>query len=201
MTCIAAITDGVRVVMGGDSAGVDGEMDLSLNGPKVFEREGYLVGYADKYRAGQLVLSDDFLWPDPPLHPDARWASKALTGWLRACFSKGGWLRTADGRETSDANFLVGVAGKLFRITPTFAVHEAEEYAAIGCGAKYALGSFASTEGQPLQERVTTALRAAEKHCAGVQHPFTILTTWSESTPGAGDASSPSRHRGDGGGE
>ena len=71
---------------------------------------------------------------------------------------------------------LVATKGRVFRICSHLSVSEsATGYDAIGSATPHALGSLASTEGRPPDERVGTALRAAERHHGGVAGPFTVL--------------------------
>lgn len=71
---------------------------------------------------------------------------------------------------------LIGVQGHVFRVCSHFSASETTTgYDAIGSATPHALGSLASTEGQPAKRRVEIALRAAERHSGGVAAPFTIL--------------------------
>ena len=73
-------------------------------------------------------------------------------------------------------HLLVGIEGRVFRICSHFSVSESSTgYDAIGSATPQALGSLASTEGKPAQDRVDAALRAAERHHRGVASPFTTL--------------------------
>lgn len=91
---------------------------------------------------------------------------------VRACLLAGGYARKENNVE-SGGTFLVGFRGRLFRVSGDFQVGEStSRYDAVGCGAAYALGSLAETEGHGTTERVNRALRVAERFSAGVRAPF-----------------------------
>jgi hypothetical protein len=94
---------------------------------------------------------------------------------LRECFKRGGYSKISDNEENG-GTFLVGHKGRLFTIDSDFQVGEqVEDYAAVGCGDDIALGSMYSTIGKPVEERIRTALQAAEAFSTGVRGPFNIL--------------------------
>jgi len=93
---------------------------------------------------------------------------------VRGCLKDGGWAQRSNDVETG-GSFLVAHEGRLFSIQSDYQVGEAVRgYHAIGCGADYALGSLASTEHLPPEERVRKALECAELFNGGVRAPFTI---------------------------
>src|SRR5438552_1123406 len=55
MTIACGVADGVRVILGGDSALSTDSGDQSIGQPKVFERAGILFGCAGELRVAQLV--------------------------------------------------------------------------------------------------------------------------------------------------
>jgi len=182
MTCIAALVDGGRVWMGGDSAGVSG-LDLTVRSDaKVFSlglgRDRLVIGYTTSFRMGQLLR---FGFEPPPLPAYDDWLLRYMVvdfvEAVRTRLKAGGFTETANGRETA-GHFLVGVRGRLFSVESDFQVAEAADgYDAVGCGAAYAKGSLHTTAGLdlPAQRRLTLALEAAERHSAGVRGPFEIL--------------------------
>lgn len=92
---------------------------------------------------------------------------------LRECFKAGGFARK-DGDAEKGGDFLVGFAGRLFRVCEDYQVAEtAAGYEACGCGENIARGSLFSTRHEEdAFGRLELALRAAEAHSAGVRGPF-----------------------------
>ena len=144
---------------------------------KVFTNGPYLFGFTSSFRMGQL-LRYAFDPPHPPAGADLE--GFMATAWidaLRDALKVGGFARS-DGGEERGGNFLVGVNGRLFEIEGDYQVGEpVDGYAACGCGAEVALGALHATSRFEMaaDDRAMTALRAAERHSAGVRGPFTLL--------------------------
>jgi len=169
MTVIAAISDGNRVYLGGDSAlSTDDHIFMSAD-PKVFDRDGLVLGFCGTLRFGELIA----LTKLPPR------AGKNLDLWVRedvcealrvTALRKGHDI--ADGEE-SEA--ILGVGGQIYVIDPGPVAYRVRgSYAAIGSGAPFAEGALYATQGSSMSitERLTTALEAAEQHSASVRGPW-----------------------------
>lgn len=173
MTCIVGlIDDDRRVWIGGDSAAVGG---LSLNvrtDPKVFVKDGFVMGFTTSFRMGQLLAHS---FTPPKRHPDTDLFAYMVTAFvdgLRSCLKDGGYAERRNEAETG-GTFLVGHAGRLFCIYDDYQVAEwADGYAAVGCGADITLGALFATAGSAPDARVCRALEAAERFSAGVRGPF-----------------------------
>lgn len=175
MTVIAGLIDGGAVLIGGDSAGIAGYQLTVRRDPKTFVNGPYVIGFTSSFRMGQ-ILRHAFTPPSPTGGDLERFMCTAFVDALRAALKDGGWGRVSDGQEEG-GTFLVGVAGRLFEIENDHQVGEAVDgYAAVGCGADVALGAlYASADtGLPAADRIILALRAAERHSAGVRGPFTV---------------------------
>lgn len=176
MTCIVAVAQGGAVVMGGDSAGVvDGGYAITVRkDPKVFALGELVLGFTTSYRMGQLLRYALKVPPREPGQDAYEWMVAKFVDAARACLREGGFIEKEKERESA-GTFMVGMAGRLFTVMSDFQVEEsAEEYAAIGCGEYYALGSLYTTPRYSPRERVMIALAAAEKHNAGVRRPFVV---------------------------
>lgn len=179
MTCIAAITDGKTVWMGGDSAGVSDDLSVTVRDePKVFENGCYLIGFTSSFRMGQVLRYTAL--PVPPPRADLhRFMCTRFIDAVRKATSKSGYLGKDNlGREDL-GQFLVGVRGRLFNIDVDMSVGEARaKYDAVGCGSDLAKGAlYASARlGEPPSFAVVQlALEAAEAGSGGVRGPFTLL--------------------------
>jgi ATP-dependent protease HslVU (ClpYQ) peptidase subunit len=181
LTCIAAVTDGKTVWMGGDSAGIGGwELTVRAD-PKVFRVGELAIGITDSFRMGNLLR---FRLAVPAIPDDGdlfEWASTAFIDAVRDCLKAGGHAERDKEREAG-GTFLVGVRGRLFQVNTDYQVGEAADgYDAVGCGHAYAKGAMHALG--PLSvtlsptEKVRRALEAAERHSAGVRGPFTILSS------------------------
>lgn len=172
MTCIVGIADGEKVIIGADSAGVGG-LDISnRKDVKVFKNEGLVIGCTSSFRMIQLL---QYQLHPPKRHPDVdpmRYMVTDLIEAVRTCFRNGGFM-TKDKEAEIGGCFLVGLAGRVFRVESDFQVGErADGFDAAGCGESYALGAMACMPDMPVRDRLTRALETAARFSAGVRGPF-----------------------------
>jgi hypothetical protein len=180
MTCIVGIVSDGKVLIGGDSAGVDGSrMTMSVrNDRKVFRNGEFVMGFTSSFRMGQL-LAFSLSLPKPREDDDLfGFMVRDFIGATRSALKDGGFAKNNSGNETG-GEFLVGFRGRLFRIFEDFQVAESiSGYDACGCGDLIALGSlFSTSDIRDPQQRITVALQAAETFSAGVRGPFFFETT------------------------
>lgn len=173
MTCIIGLVAGGRVWMGADSAGVSG-WDLTVRADsKVFRNGPYVMGFTTSFRMGQLLRHS----LKPPELPDKgleRFMVTTFVDAVRDCLKAGGWASKTNEREDA-GDFLVGVRGRLYAVCNDYQVAESVDgYMALGCGADFAMGALAATEGQSPRRRVTAALGIAQRFSAGVRGPFVV---------------------------
>lgn len=182
MTCIAAVAENGRVVMGGDSAGVDDRLGIDAGTePKVWQAGPLMFGAFGSFRVSQL-LRWHLTIPVPSLGVDPfEYLTGPLVNAMRESLTIGGALTTwqEDNTEAIDSSgFLIGFAGRVFEMYGDFGINEPSNgYASVGCGAPYALGVLAATERLDLspKRRIRLALDAAARHSAGVRGPMLIL--------------------------
>lgn len=172
MTCIVGLVDGDRVHIGGDSAGVGGYALTVRADRKVFRNGDFIMGFTTSFRMGQLL---QHAFTPPKRHPDTDIEKFMVTEFVdavRRCLKDGGFAARHDEVEAA-GTFLVGYAGRLFRIDSDYQVGEASDgFDAVGCGEQIAQGSLFSTAGHKPLDRLKTALAAAERFNAGVRGPF-----------------------------
>ena len=181
MTCVVGIADGKTVWMGADSAGAtDWNIRTSLI-PKVFKKDGFLIGYTTSFRMGQLLqysLDTKILaiklgeYDDPIEFMVDRFVPD-----IKKLFKDEGFAKIENNVEEGGC-FMVGFQGKLFVIHSDYQVQQhADPFESIGCGSEYALGCLypRSHERHP-SEIVRLALITAAYFSNGVQAPFTILS-------------------------
>jgi ATP-dependent protease HslVU (ClpYQ) peptidase subunit len=178
VTCIVGIAHAGRVVIGGDSVGSNGYNAIDRADGKVFQNGAFVFGFTTSYRMGQL-LRYAFNPPTPRQGQDVMaFMVNDFIDAVRACLKAGGFAATHDQVEKGGV-FLVGYAGRLFRIEADYQVGEsARGYDAVGCGEAYALGALHAMGNhvEPLA-RVERALAAAEQHSAHVRRPFVTVAS------------------------
>lgn len=168
MTAIVAISDGKRVYLGGDSALSTDDHIYHSADPKVFERDGIVIGFCGSLRFGELVA----LTPFPKRRRDLDlWVREDICRALR----RESVLHGCDIADGDESEAILGVGGQIYVITGGPVAYRARnDYAAIGSGAPWAEGALFATEGLKIgvTERLTVALEAAETYCASVRGPW-----------------------------
>lgn len=180
MTCIVAIKKDGRVHMGADSAGSDEESGIIFPYiiPKVFERNGYLIGYAGSFKIGK-VLQYIVNFPDiPPKMNTHEKLDEFLNGIVMPNIGKQVKELEID-KEDMDFDLILAINGHIFEISNSWDALEASlDFLAIGSGTKYALGSLYTTQTwkDPIR-RINVALQAASEYSMSVAPPFNIIST------------------------
>jgi ATP-dependent protease HslVU (ClpYQ) peptidase subunit len=176
MTAIVGFVDGDNVIMGADSASMDGRYgQYDIADGKIFTNGEFVIGITGSPRAANLLR---FKF-EPPYHkPETDTYKYMCTEFIdavRKLYKENGFTIIEDGQEFAYGSIMVAYRGKLFVINSDYQVmlHK-HPYASIGCGDFLALGSLYSTEDKAPEIRVFTALRAAEQFSAGVRGPFII---------------------------
>lgn len=179
MTCIVAIANGEKVVMGGDAAGTEISTGtiIATSIPKVFIKDEYVIGYSGSFRMGKWIQYSVEL-PKPPSW--ARGEAKLdefINGYVVPALRKQAKDADLEPGEKEDFGFLVGLRGHLFELDESWAAFPTTTgYAASGSGADVALGSvFSTSSWKDSRKRVLTALEAAYNHNAYVSPPFTVI--------------------------
>lgn len=179
MTVIVGIKAENRVLIGGDSAGVDGRLGLLIRSdPKVIQVRNMLLGFTSSFRMGQLLAHCLPGLAQPENDSDVfGWMVSTFIDAVRSTLKTGGFAERVNEVE-SGGFFLVAYRGRLFEIGPDYQVGEnADGYAAVGCADQIALGALHATrdvEEHP-ERRIRAALDAAEHFSAGVRGPFRIM--------------------------
>lgn len=175
MTCIVGFVEGNSVWIGGDSAGVAG-LDLTVRADqKVFRNGPMLFGFTSSFRMGQ-VLRYALSIPDHDPRVDVeRYMVTSFIDSVRSVLKDKGFA-TKQNEQESGGHFLVGYRGRLFKVESDYQVGiPVDGFDACGCGDQVARGAlFATAETLHGADRVEMALRAAERHSAGVRGPFSI---------------------------
>ena len=172
-TCIIAIKDGNKIIIAGDSAGVNNNWDIvTRKDPKVFSNGEFVIGYTSSFRMGQL-LRFAFVPPKIKEHQDEyEYMCTSFIDAVRETFKNKGYSKI-DNNVESGGFFIAGFRGCIYHIEGDFQVGEPSyNYFATGCGANYALGSLYSTVEMDIDTRIKKALDAAAEFSAGVRAPY-----------------------------
>lgn len=183
MTCIVAARCTDYVMMGCDSLGSSGWDCEVRKDPKMGKVGDYLLGYSGSYRLGQVLLYDF----DPPAiesrdgHKLYSFIVSKFIPKLRDTLVGAGAIKETNKiQELDGASFIIGIGSHIFVVGLDFQVAwPSLPYAAIGCGAPYAIGAMylghkSRFSGQALLQ---SGLEAATKFSNGVRGPFLFKHT------------------------
>lgn len=171
MTCVVAIWNGRRVFMGADSAATDSHsMDRwTLGFPKVIRKGDFLYGLAGDPTVLQGLRSS--FEPTPAEYSGFDYISGPFINSLRE-FVENNQLNQG---PYMPAQLLIGYQGVAYEIMQNYLVVKTQNnYASIGSGSSYALGSLAHSKGSP-RKRIEQALKSACEHNAGCAPPFNYV--------------------------
>lgn len=175
MTCIVGIAHAGKVYLGGDSAGVGGWESVERADKKVFVNGEFAMGFTSSFRMGQIL---QYAFTPAKRHPEQEVMAYMVTAFIdgvRNALKAGGYASSNNNAEVG-GTFLVGYAGRLFRIDSDYQVGESlDGYDAIGCGESHAKGALFAVADAPVHERIRLALSAAAHHSAGVRAPFNTV--------------------------
>lgn len=179
MTCIVGLTEGARVLLAGDSAGVSlehGEI-YTLRNPKVFRSGPYALGFTTSFRLGQ-ILRYQTRFPEPKPQTDLEaFMTTEFVDTLRQALERAGFERSLG----LSGSILVGIHGRLFTIGAELQVMSGDtSYAAVGSGRHLAYGALFALDSlsrDDLRARAEIALRAAQSFTPSVREPFHYVET------------------------
>lgn len=169
MTCIVGITNGKRVIIGGDSAFSKGKNVIVTDDPaKVLKVNGWVIGLCGHMDV--VSNSRNILYSE-------QWKTiSELSDLIKSSVSKG-----------SEYAFIAGYRGILYSADSDGAFFRCQDRRdgrklvrgsfAVGSGEEYALGSLHSTFNIKDDEvRIKMALEASVYHSDGVRPPFRIVS-------------------------
>lgn len=181
MTCIVGCVDKKtkKVIIGGDSAGIEG-LDITIRkDEKVFKVDNFIFGCTTSFRMIQL-LRFSFKPPEIKQKDIYEYMCTDFINTVRECFREGGYLQRYSEGDDKGGIFLVAYKNRLFRVDADFQVAEnLNGLDAIGCGANYAIGALhiLSKQDISINEKILKSLETATYYSAGVSKPFIIINT------------------------
>ncbi len=183
MTCVVGVKQNDKIVFGSDSAASDSDSIVHMRGPKIFlvsstGNRKEKMGYAGDLRPGMLVKAT---WKFPPKSQSLsieQYIHYTIPKSLRELFQNNGCLNKNDDIESVDTDFIFTYNNNIYIMEGNFAIWQTtDEFASIGSGSTYALGSLFTTEKYDLdaKDRVMTALKSASEYSTSVSAPFHFL--------------------------
>jgi len=165
MTIIAAAEDTNGYWIASDSQGVTNDTCLEL-GPKLINKENYIVGFSYSYRVKDLILECNSF-------PEKIGSIKGFRKFrdvLKKLMLEDGCLATAGSSETllHPISLLVISPSGIYEMGSDYQIHKVKKYAAIGSGMDFALGALKATLAttKSAQQSVEEAVSAAIFHSA-----------------------------------
>jgi ATP-dependent protease HslVU (ClpYQ) peptidase subunit len=178
VTCIVAIEEKDKVIMGGDRLGSNGYTGAPVSEAKVFRKGPLLIGYTSSFRMGQL-LQHALEVPVLPTEIDLdKWVAIDLMRAIRKAYKDNGWDKEKDG-TAEGGSFLVAIGNRCYEIQSDYSyIRNAKGEYAVGSGVHYALGSLRSTRGKmATKQRIIESLETAAEYVVSVSGPFDVFTS------------------------
>lgn len=156
------------VVMAADSAIVDGnKREISIQTPKIYEVNDYLIGFAGEVRAGQIL---HYRWNPPKykenIHPIEFMGNKIVPS-LRECLKDNGFdpetVNSTSGEDKLLFSAFISFNAWMFAVDQSFSFNMSERgIFASGSGGDFALGYLYSLRQKNFKTSLLS-LAAAEK--------------------------------------
>lgn len=170
MTCIVAVIENNKCIMGADSCGSNEDNSYVISQtPKILKKSNMLIGVCDSYRIINLI--NEFTPPNTAKTiPNYSYLIKFFIPELQKFLKK---------HETISEHFnlLIGFKNEIYEIGSDYGVILTPEWgSSIGSGSVAALGSLYTSSKSSLscQEKVMIALQSAEAIMNNVKGPFLI---------------------------
>lgn len=176
MSCIVGIKEKDKIYLGADSCVTEGTKIVVLKDPKIFKRGEFLIGFCGGLRSGQLLKHTK-------INKNVKNISE-LVEFIKDLFEKEGYLRKSSNSEepavSVDTEFIVAHKGRMYVIGSDLSVVEdgKNDYAAIGSGATFALGSLYATKNSKIsiRKKLIKALQCSAYFDPGVSSPFRVYS-------------------------
>lgn len=184
MSCVVAVSDGQRVVMGADSAGscLSYSPEVYTNAiPKVFRSGSWVVGFVGSWAVGQVVRHAVEL-PQPATKADLlSQVVTEITPKIRQALTEAGLAGAGVPQQPEVWQVLLATGAEIFSFNPRFEVWQPEpRQVALGSGRLVAYGALQVLVDRgdlELETLVERALEVTARYVAGVKGPFVLEAT------------------------
>jgi len=179
MTCIVAVNDGKKIVLGGDRAAV-GDIDIRIVAkPKIFTVGKFSIGYTSSFRMGQLLQYKLKVLDQLPEQSDYEYMVTTFIDAIRDLFSTNGY-EPKEKEEIQGGTFIVIYNKIIYQVEDDFQIGiMADPFTAVGCGDVYANATMkALLDNKPelnAKEIATQGLKNASYFCGGVHAPYDFI--------------------------
>lgn len=164
MTIIVACKDEEDCVLGCDTAAVSG-LTITDRGSKLIEFPTFTLAFAGSYRAADIVRED----PDDFIKLNLGEGFE-MRGLKDLAILRDAIKYLLDQENIDEAVFLIASPYGIFSIEEGYQIHEIRQYAALGTGENFALGSLATTRDIVVTiaawKRTELAIYSAIEHCS-----------------------------------
>jgi len=177
MTCVVAIVDKTNNIhIGSDSLASDSHTQTVMTDSKIFMLGEMIIGFAGSFRSAQLLRHAMALPGREESQEDMEYLVTSFLQSVRIAFMDGGILRTQEGVEEFDGEFIIGYRGKVYHLQGDFSLlHSIDDFMAIGEGGEAAGAVLYATKNMKNlkpTDRLTLALDAASYQITSVKPPF-----------------------------
>lgn len=176
MTCIAGIIEEDKIWMGCDTLRSSGSAKFRAD-TKIVKKDKMILGFSGRVRDIQLIRFGFEIPEQPDDMDDYEYMATVFSSAIRERLKEAGASTITKNEETAALRALVGYKGRLYKLDSDFCVMRIEnDYFATGSGEYHAMGSLYSTENfyMTSEERITLALKTAEKFINSVGGPFIV---------------------------
>lgn len=180
MTCVVGLRTEDDVYIAVDSIAVENWNKIIRKDKKMFFKNGFLFGFAESFRAGQLL---QFVLEMPEYKENEKDVFEYLCVdfvlALRTCYAQHGFQRKFEEGEEKGSLAMIGYKNRLFVLESDFQIEESfSNYNAIGVGKNMALGALCALEqvnsNLNPREKLEIALVASEQWSCAVAPPFYV---------------------------
>lgn len=182
MTCIVGLVKDDIIYIGGDSAGVDDDMNFTIRkDKKVFKKDNMIFGFSGSFRMGQILqYSFNIPYHNREFQSDFNYLCSEFIDELIDCFKNKGFATIEDDVVTGGF-FLLGYNNNLYHVQNDFQIAKVyRNFNACGCGENYALGALDIILNDNIitepNDIIKKALMTVEKFSACVKSPFNIVS-------------------------
>ncbi len=168
MTCIAGLVHEGQVWLASDAQSTWGYKKKDC-GSKVLQIGDLGIAFTG-YAAASVTVKNRLTLPDIPEDEAKhdRWLYVEVPDAIKQCLTDAGILKSESGRIDAGVYAIMGWRGRLCQMDSFLAPYpEMRSYTASGSGGEVALGSLFSTEDKEPEERLKTAIQAANMWSVG----------------------------------
>jgi hypothetical protein len=177
MSIVVGLVEDDVMYMGSDSAISNDARQLRAKNIKLFKTFDLLIGGAGMLKTFQILRWNLVVPAHTKGYTGEEYINLQLIPAIYECIQKNPVPEQSDGEAVTGCNIMVGYQGRFYQIDSYLSCVSADDdFAAIGSGESFALGSLESTFGMEPFERLGLAMSIAAKYDLYVSDPFTYIS-------------------------